>query len=164
MIFSNINSSKDYLSPLDIAKYFYLRADFDGELISPLKMQKMVYFAYVEYLKITHEDLFLDRIEAWPMGPVIVNLYHELKKFGSLPIDDSFVCDIKDTDSFLAKFKPDTKKILDSVYEKYIVLSPFELVAITHAQEPWINARKGLSPGDKSDKEITKDEILAYDC
>lgn len=160
----NISNDTVYHSPVEIAKYFYLRAVLDGELISPLKMQKMVYFAYVEFLKRTHKNLFMDKIEAWPMGPVIVNLYHALKGFGSSPIDDNLVSDIKDTEAFVSKFDPETKSILDSVYENYIVLSPFELVAITHAQEPWINARKGLSPGEKSDKKITDEEILAYDC
>jgi uncharacterized phage-associated protein len=38
----------------------------------------------------------------------------------------------------------------------------FYLSELTHKEEPWMDARKGLAPGDKSDREITKASMRDY--
>jgi uncharacterized phage-associated protein len=38
----------------------------------------------------------------------------------------------------------------------------FHLSELTHKEEPWMDARKGLAPGDKSDREITKASMRDY--
>lgn len=140
------------VSPKQVAQYYLNRTYFDGELISPLKMQKMVYYAYVWNLVKNKNKLFDEKIEAWPAGPVIPSLYHDLKKYEASPIGKEF-CDID-----VAKFRKNTDhnvlNILDEVYEKYISLSAFELVELTHSELPWKNARKGLSETDQGSKHI----------
>ena len=44
--------------PSDVAKYFLYRAIQDGELVSPLKMQKLLYYAYSWTLVKNKKKLF----------------------------------------------------------------------------------------------------------
>lgn len=153
------------LTPSDIAKYYLLKTVQDGELISPLKMQKLVYYAYAWYLVKTKKKLFQDQIEAWANGPVAPTLYIELKKFGSStsPISLENFTDINtesNAESFVGKIPADTKAILDEVYEKYQTMTAFELVILTHNEKPWTEARRGLAPGDKSSNPILDEHIL----
>lgn len=61
----------DVITPKDVARYFLYRAYDDGEWVTPLKMQKLVYFAYVWTLLMTGKKLFNEEIQAWPNGPVV---------------------------------------------------------------------------------------------
>ena len=65
------------LTCYDIAKYFLAQADEEiGDLISNLKLQKLVYYAQGFYLALHDEALFPEDIEAWTHGPVVPVLYH----------------------------------------------------------------------------------------
>ena len=65
---------------LDIAKYFlYLDNTNEGDGVSNLKLQKLVYYAQGYYSAIFDNPLFSNEISAWTHGPVISDLYHEYK-------------------------------------------------------------------------------------
>src|SRR4051812_38412301 len=75
--------------PKAIANYFLDLAEMDNEKIQPLKMQKLVYFAHGWYMAFMGDPIkpLLDEyVEAWQYGPVIPDLYHAFKSFGSNPI------------------------------------------------------------------------------
>ena len=153
---------KDTISPKDIAKYFLIRAQEDGELISPLKIQKMVYFAYAAYLrsKKGKEKLFNEKIEAWPNGPVVPSLYRDLKVYGSGPIDP-----LKYADISVDKLKQDTPEevieLLNGVYETCSQFTGFELTVATHQEKAWQEARKGLGATEPSNNPLRDDYILS---
>jgi len=151
------------VTPTDVAKYFLARSNQDGDLISPLKMQKLVYYAYVWTLVRKNKKLFGENIEAWPSGPVVPSLYKDLKKYGSSPIDVRYlgITNESELDSIFSKFPDDVKPVLDKVYEDYITKSAFELVAMTHSEKPWREAREGLNPTDSSNNPILDKTILA---
>ncbi len=150
------------LSPSDIAKYFLIRAEEDGSLISPLKMQKLVYFAYVSYLLKNkgRDRLFEEKIEAWPAGPVVPSLYRELKKYGSMPIDAKSYVDIT-KEKLLEKCSKEVSELLDRVYEACEQFTAFQLMLISHRERAWISAREGLVPNVSSNKPLLDREILA---
>ena len=118
----------------DVAKYFLSLNDEEvGELISNLKLQKLVYYAQGFRLAITGEPLFTDTIEAWAHGPVVPSLYHEYKGFmaGAIPSPTDF--DPKCIDQ-------NTRELLDEVYAVYGQFSAWKLRNLTHAEKPWIDA------------------------
>lgn len=150
------------ITPSDVAKYFLYRAVQDGELVSPLKMQKLVYYAYSWTLVKNKKKLFNEKIEAWPSGPVIPSLYQELKNYGSAPIDEKYlgVKSEAGLGAVFSKFPTDIKDTLDVVYENYMTKTAFELVTLTHSEKPWVEARKGLSVTERSNKAISDDLII----
>lgn len=154
------NKQKSLL-PSDIAKYFLAQAINDGELISPLKMQKLVYYAYVWYLIMAKSKLFDEPIEAWPMGPVAPSLYEELKQYGSAPIPAEYIGGQEVLDELLEKLDSQ-QEVLRKVYEKYDTLTAFELVVLTHSEKPWIEARKGLKPEEPSNNPLSDGDILTF--
>lgn len=147
------------IDPSDIAKYYLYRSSLDGDLITPLKMQKMVYLAYAVHLAKKKEKLFKEPIEAWPNGPVVPSLYRALKKYGSSPVAEDFI-DYQNQDELLQKFPAAVKETFDEVYEEYISKSAFELVTLTHQQKAWLAARKGLRDDQVSHNQIQDELIL----
>ncbi len=156
-----VTKSKETIKPKDIAKYFLYRARLDGELVSPLKMQKLIYYAYAWTLVKNKKKLFKENIEAWPNGPVVRTLYVDLKKYGSSPIGSEFIEDEEEIIKFKKSITKEVANTLDEVYEKYIVRSPFELVMMTHNERPWVNARKDLKPNEPSSNVISDKDIVS---
>ncbi len=147
------------LSASDVAKYYVYRASMDGDLITPLKIQKLVYLAYRRTLEKKNKKLFKEGIEAWPMGPVVPQLYRELSSFGSSPIPQEYIGKIGEKE-LIGKFDRDTKEVVDEVYETYIGKSAFELVSLLHEDPVWKKARKGLSAEQPSKNVISDEDML----
>lgn len=138
------------LGSLDIANYFLSLTDEDsGEIISNLKVQKLVYYAQGFHLALYKRPLFNEIIEAWTHGPVIPELYHAYKSHGSGPIPSP-------TNLDLSKYNSDIKELLDEIYAVYGQYSAWKLREMTHSEPTWINAY------NRSDKIISHEELIEY--
>jgi uncharacterized phage-associated protein len=69
-----------------ITNYILDLADRDGVPVSPMKLQKLLYYSHGWYLAIANEALLDEHVEAWKWGPVIPSVYHEFKECGNDPI------------------------------------------------------------------------------
>jgi uncharacterized phage-associated protein len=121
--------------------------------IDTWKLQKLVYYCQAWHLVWDGDALFADKIEAWADGPVVRKLYHSHKgsfKVSSWPRGDA---------STLTQ--PETETV-DAVVEAYGHLSGRQLSHLTHSEAPWRDARAGLSPGERSEVEITKEAMAEY--
>ncbi|BFT94848.1 hypothetical protein MNSC_08560 [Minisyncoccus archaeophilus] len=150
-------------NPLDVARYILFKCAFCGDLMTNLKMQKVLYYVYVWFLVNYRETCFDERFQAWPNGPVLRSVYNKLKVFGSSPIDSSF-SEISNEDDLIAlklELGDDLIFLIDKVYEKYGYKSAFELVNLTHREVAWTNARIGLGVGDQTNNELLEKDILA---
>lgn len=125
---------------LDIANYFLYKAEAateeDQELISNLKLQKLVYYAQGLHLALYNDSLFTERIEAWTYGPVVPDLYHHYKENGSEGIHADVNFDPLLIDE-------DTRMFLDDVYEVFGQFSAVRLMNLTHSDRCWIDAGIG---------------------
>lgn len=65
-----------------VANYFLDLAERDAEALTPIKLQKLVYFAHGWHLALTGEGLLDEQIEARRYGPVIPSLFAEFREFG----------------------------------------------------------------------------------
>lgn len=118
-------------SVYDVAKYILTLADEEvGDLISNLKLQKLVYYAQGFHLALFNEELFNERIEAWDHGPVVPPLYGEYKCYGAgaIPKSDDF-------DSL--SLTDEQKELINEVYEVYGQFSAWKLRNMTHDETPW---------------------------
>ncbi|OOF53559.1 Panacea domain-containing protein [Rodentibacter trehalosifermentans] len=135
-----------------VAKYFLSLCNEDsGDLISNLKLQKLVYYAQGFSLAINSRPLFNEKIQAWPHGPVVPDLYEEYKRYGSgaLPTVN---LDINFDD-----FSEEDKELLDDVYEVYGQFSAWKLRNMTHDEYPWKSTyQQGRS------NEISHDKLRNY--
>lgn len=60
------------LNCFDVAKYFLAQQDETaGDLISNLKLQKLIYYAQGFHLAISDRPLFPEPIKAWIHGPAV---------------------------------------------------------------------------------------------
>ncbi|EOV0884366.1 Panacea domain-containing protein [Pseudomonas aeruginosa] len=120
-------------SSIDVAKFFLAQSNEEaGDLVSNLKLQKLVYYAQGFHLAVYDEPLFTDSIEAWTHGPVVPNVYHHYKQFGSgsipAPIDFN-----------LEAFSPEQVELLNEVQQIYGQYSAWRLREMTHEEAPWRN-------------------------
>ena len=149
-------------NPIDVVKYLLYKCSLYGDLITNLKMQKLLYYVYVWSLINLEQPCFEEKFQAWPNGPVLNSVYQELKKYGSSPIDPDFSCleNEKDLNELENKIGNPLKNIIEEVYEKYGTLHAFQLVNITHDELSWLNARKGLDVSEPSNNELSDKDII----
>lgn len=142
--------------PSDIARFFLSKIDVDGEeVITPMKLQKLVYYAQGWLLAFQDRAFFKDEIEAWVHGPVIPNLYDEYKKYGSGPIPKVE----KFNESI---FNVDEVNILTMVRNIYGRYDGKYLEYLVHNEAPWIEARGKCVDHDKCDRTIKEGQIVEY--
>ncbi len=150
-------------SATDVAKYLLALAFEDGDTVTNLKMQKLVYYAYAHVLVGLDRKLFSEPIQAWANGPVVWELYSQLKRYGRGAIGEDFLGDGlgDELERLSAPFPSDVLEILNGVYEAYIGKSAFELVALTQNERSWQEARRGLSAQEPSSNVIADGDIIA---
>ncbi|MGY2286705.1 SocA family protein [Pseudomonas gingeri] len=122
-----------------IANYFLELAAARGESISPMKLQKLVYYAHGWYAGYTDQPLINEAVEAWQYGPVIPSLYHEFKRFGSGEIaGKAFEYDALGVREAAVPADPEIRTFLQNVYNSYGRYSGIRLSEMTHASgTPW---------------------------
>ncbi len=115
-------------SALSVARYTISYCYRQNKPVSNLKLQKLLYYIWIEYYKSTKLPLFSDRICAWPLGPVIPEVYYEFCPFAGMPIAREYESELTSQDELL----------VDKAIECYINYSASTLVSMTHrANKPW---------------------------
>lgn len=134
---------------LDVCRHVINYSNDKDYGISNLKLQKILYFIQAYFLISTSEPCFVEPIEAWDLGPVVPEAYHEYKQYGSgdIPYIKSYIrfdeediwnsSDVKFEDNIISK---NDKHLMDSVVDKFADFSATDLVTLTHQQAPWKNA------------------------
>ncbi len=118
----------------DVADYFlYLDEESNGDGISNLKLQKLVYYAQGFFSALNDgKPLFPDMIRAWQHGPVIPDLYHKYKEYGKNPIPTPL-------DFSTDKVTADEAEIIEEVFEVFGQFSAWKLRNMTHEEAPWLD-------------------------
>lgn len=135
-------------SALAVANKFLDFADGDNVGLSPMKLQKLVFLAHGWHLAINKTPLVREEIEAWQWGPVISDLYHELKEFGRESIKgritDWGILECDEVDLYDAEVyeipEDDTQTVnfLEEVWAVYKEFTGFQLSNWLHVEgSPW---------------------------
>ena len=69
-----------------VANEFLDLSFIEKNLITPLKLQKLVYICHGRHLGFYAYPLIKERVEAWSYGPVIPIIYHQFKHYGNKDI------------------------------------------------------------------------------
>ena len=132
---------------IDVARYVINYANDNNMVVSNLKLQKILYFIQLQFLLDTKHRCFSDEIEAWDLGPVVPDVYHEFKKFGAFGIPRvQYVYDFSkgwfniEQRPYESSINENDRKIIEDVLRECNNYSPGQLVEITHNQTPWKRA------------------------
>ena len=135
----------------DVAAYIL---DRKGSM-SAMKLQKLVYYSQAWSLVWDEEPLFPQKVQAWANGPVVGELYEAHRGLFKISSVELVTGDPK-------KLTKEQKKTIDSVLRFYGDKGSQWLSDLTHLERPWMEARKGLAPGDRGNNEITHSAMAEY--
>lgn len=176
-VFINLQlENKNMIQLSDYTNFLGLSTLQKGLSLSPLKLQKLLYYeqAWSMVFFGREQTLFAEAPQAWVNGPVYPSVYHTYSQM--LGVYDEFskehFCNLqevgKPTDELLSalavkmNLSEDQLALSDRILTLYGTKSQDELVLMTHCEEPWCEQREGLLPFERSDRELSFDTMYRY--
>lgn len=145
---------------MDVARHL-IRLGYDAEcpdesvLISPLRLQKLLYYCQGWSLGLTGRPLFRQSLEAWKRGPVVAEVYEKFQgtRDGLTPelIGEPTT---KLTDAEAA--------LVEMVWREYAKYTPEELCEMTHTEPAWREAWGDLPLDAKSSNKLSPATMESY--
>lgn len=148
-----MSANKPICTATEIARWFVNRVDREsGDIISHLKLQKLVYYAQAWYLANFEKPLFDEEIEAWTHGPVVQSVWNEYKQYGwdAIPAGEEPNLELR------------IKAILELIFERYGDMGAKALENMTHREEPWRKTRGNLPLEARCNRPIKKETMRDY--
>lgn len=121
--------------------------------ITAMKLQKLVYYSQAWSLVWEEAPLFGEQIEAWANGPVVRELYEYHR--GLFQVQEwgvGHVSNLNDSD----------RETVDRVLGFYGGMSSQALSNLTHQENPWREARKGLRADERGNHVISLASMAEY--
>ncbi len=121
--------------------------------MSTMKLQKLVYYSQAWSLVWDEKPLFKEPIEAWANGPVVRTLFdfhRGMFDISSMPLGNSRLLNQEQCET------------VDAVLDYYGDKSAQWLIELTHLEDPWLEARKGLLGLERGNRVISWDSIAEY--
>ena len=151
---------------IKIANYFIEKALEENHRLTPMKLQKLVYFAHGWYLAKADRPLIDEKIEAWQFGPVIPSLYRKTKQFGNSNITEllqEFTFDFSRLTPQLSIEDEFIKSYLDTIWKVYSKHTAYQLSNSTHLPDtPWSNVAARFNHQIPKNQDIENEDIQAY--
>lgn len=139
---------------LTISYIFYL-----AEEITPLALQKMLYYIQGVYMQLFQKELFAEDCVAWVHGPVYKDVYEVFRNFKYNPIEDNRFSLLQNRFRELSR---EEKIAIELVVDSFGMYSGKALEEITHTETPWQEARAYCLPQGRSNVVISKESIRKY--
>lgn len=135
-----------FYSVFDVAHWFVDKAQQDTDVVmNHMRLQKLLYFAWVWRLVSCEERLFHYNFKSWEYGPVHMDIWPLYKDYrNGMPLPTR--------STSKPQFPDDLESFLDEVWAEYGHLSSFELSDLTHEDPVWDAEYKkehSLSANDK---------------
>ena len=129
----------------DIANKLLVMSSEAGELMTNLKLQKMLYYQQGFHLAYFNTPLFEDEIEAWMYGPVVPSVYDNYSSYGSNGIEG-------DSTSVITLSESQEESLFAEVFRVYSKFSALGLMDMTHQEMPWKSTPVGKGHVIEKDK------------
>ena len=130
-----------------IADYLLDECRERGEALTPLKLQKMLFYADAWHMVLHGDELTNERFQAWVHGPVALSQYHRFKEYQWRPIG---------ADIQRPTLEAGVAEHLDEIIVVFGSETAVALEQMTHAELPWIEARGTLQPHEACNMYISK--------
>ena len=128
----------------------HLHREIFGESLSPMKLQKLCYYAQ-GYSLAEGKELFPEDFQAWQHGPVVPELYQQYQHFHWRQITDEIELPNVEFLEFL--------RDIVSAYGRY---DGAALSTMTHREQPWLEARGDLGELEGCIEVIPKHALRSY--
>ncbi|MDI9409246.1 MAG: DUF4065 domain-containing protein [Candidatus Pacebacteria bacterium] len=125
-----------------------------GEM-SAARLQKLVFYCQAYSLAWDGVPLFDNRIEAWIFGPVIPDLYNSHEDYTDVKLDffKTFPA---------AQLSENEIDSIDAVLDGIGDRTGQWLSDLSHTEDPWIDARKGLDENVNGTNLISHESMKSY--
>lgn len=135
-----------------VANEFLKQAQQNGQTLTNMQLQKLVYIAHGYSLAILHKPLIKQNVEAWRFGPVIPDLYHALRQYGAGVVTQPI-------NLFPAEQPSETDRVLvTNVLNAYGRFSGTQLSTMTHKEgTPW---REIYQPNALFNDDVIPDSLI----
>lgn len=143
------HSPRSGVSAHDVAAYILEKA---GPLTA-MKLQKLVYYSQAWSLVWDEEPLFTEDVEAWINGPVIRELYEHHR--GLFQVEAWRPGDQE-------ALGTEQRETVDAVLDYYSPKPSQVLSDLTHREDPWQEARRGMSPRERGNRVISHASMAEY--
>jgi uncharacterized phage-associated protein len=138
----------------DIANFLLVECRERGDILTNLKLQKLLYYAQAWYLALQNKPLFAEDFQAWIHGPVLPSQYQRFKKFEWRPIIEEEIS--------LPKLNNEEIAHLIEIVNVFGTETASSLELMTHNEKPWREARKGLPADQHSTALISKESMRLF--
>lgn len=121
--------------------------------MTTMKLQKLVYYSQAWSLVWDEKRLFEEDVEAWANGPVVralFNFHRGMYEIASVPIGNPNLLNQDQRDS------------VDAVLKYYGDKPSQWLIELTHMEDPWRDARKGLPKLERGSRVIPLGAMADY--
>lgn len=129
------------------------------EEVTPLMLQKLLYFIQGVYSALYGRPIFEEDCRAWVHGPVYPEVYELFRDFKYNPIDDARFALFAGAVDALTQ---EEKNVIDLVVNTFGMYGGKVLERITHNEDPWKEARKGYGDSIPSSELLPKERIMKY--
>ena len=136
-----------------ISDYLLAECRERGEVLTHLKLQKLLYYSQAWFLAIHDVELFEEDFKAWVHGPVLVSQYHRFKQYGWKPLE---------VDIERPNLNEREVSHLDEVVDIFGTETAVSLELMTHRERPWLDARGDALPHEPSSAVISKISMKDY--
>ncbi len=129
--------------------------------MSQLKLQKLLYYIDAWHLAFFDQPLFEESFEAWLHGPVLRSVWGEYRDVSVLyneiaPSSDNIINELA------GKLSVEQLEVISDVLAEYGDKTAYHLECLTHAEAPWIEARKCVPEGAASTAAINKETTMHF--
>ena len=138
---------------IDVARFIVKWFQEHGDLVTNLKVQKLLYYVQGWHLGITKRRAFDGEFMAWIHGPVNYPVYQEFREFRWNPISRDMGEIVLD---------PEIEQHVRDVLSVYGDETAWELERRTHSESPWIKARGNLPADAECRTVIADDDMIEY--
>lgn len=147
----NENQDKIYL----VSKYIIA----NNKEITPMALQKILYFIQGFAISLYNVDIFNARCEAWAKGPVYRKIYERFSNYQYNSIKEEEFMEYEDIDLGLDK---EISDLIDSVIKNFGCYSGTILSKMSHITFPWVEKRIDKQNNEYSNEEIKLSDMKKY--
>lgn len=119
-----------------------------------MSLQKLLYYAQAWHLAVTGEPLFDEQFKAYKDGPVVPQVRHTRMEQSTRKRGGQNLTGIE-LDEL-------SSNLLDLVIASYGSMSAEELSALTHAEQPWLEARGDLPADAPSSTPLSPESMARF--